>query len=104
MEPIERELAEFKVFVERELAEVKGCYKELDGRQDATDREVVMIKGDIKSTNQRVDGLETTLKEINDNTKWIKRAFIKGGISIGVSLAIALLIGLITFWVNSLGG
>jgi replicative DNA helicase len=104
MEPIEKELSDFKVFVARELEEVKGCYKELDKRQDGTEREIVEIKANARRTDERVDGLESTLKEISDNTKWIKRTITKAGISAGFTLLVAVIIGLVTFYINSLGG
>jgi replicative DNA helicase len=104
MEPIEKDLSEFKVFVARELEEIKGCYKEVDKRQDGAEREIFEIKANARRTNERVDGLESTLKEISDNTKWIKRTITKAGIAAGFTLLVAAVIGLVTFYINSLGG
>jgi septal ring factor EnvC (AmiA/AmiB activator) len=104
MEPIEKELSDFKVLVAKEIEELKGCYKELDKRQDGTEREMVEVKGSIRRTDERVDGLESTLKEISENTKWIKRTITKAGISAGFTLLVAVIIGLVTFYISSLGG
>lgn len=104
MGPVEKELMDLKVLVERELSDVKGCYRELDVRMDNQEKETIQIKADIKSTNTRVDGLEGTLKEISDNTKWIKRTITKAGISAGFTFLVAIVIGLVTFYIKSLGG
>lgn len=93
MEPIEKEVMELKVLV-----------KELDIRMDTQEKEMIQVKADQKSTDRRVDGLEDTLKEISDNTKWIKRTITKGGISAGFTLLVAIVVGLVTFYINSLGG
>lgn len=97
MEAWEKALTEFKI-------EAKEAIKEIDGRVDEVEKEIIVVKADAKSTNTRVDGLESTLKEINENTKWIKRAFIKGGISILCTLVVAIIIGLVTVYIKSLGG
>jgi septal ring factor EnvC (AmiA/AmiB activator) len=104
MEPVEKELVNLKVLVERELSDIKGCYREMDVRMDNQEKETIQIKADIKSTNTRVDSLEGMLKEITDNTKWIKRAITKGAISFIFGIVSVVIIGLVTFYIKSLGG
>jgi hypothetical protein len=89
---------------EKELMDIKVLVKELDVRMDNQEKEMITVKAEIKSTNTRVDGLELTLKEISDNTKWIKRTITKAGISAGFTLAVAMLIALVTFYFRSIGG
>lgn len=104
MEPIERTLYEFKESVNREMGELKMCQQKHETRLNGHDKEFLTIKGEIRFVNTRLDTLTETLKEITDNTKWIKRAITKGAISFVFGIISVILVGLVTFYITNMGG
>jgi hypothetical protein len=75
---------------------VKG-FSSVKEELEVTKIELAQVKENGRSSHKRIDSLELTLKEKENDIKWLKRQFITSSIGFGFTILAAIVIAAIKF-------